>query len=117
MIESWPVFIERLKDKDDGRMQALAPLAELLAADPDMSLLYPFTSLWFFGLSRKPWETEPHGFDVVIVPRALGELDGEISLLVGDIGFKDAAAGKTFSIAKGSPQYIFTIMKAMYKKQ
>lgn len=112
MSESWPVFVERLKAEDDARMTALVPLAELLAADPDMGLLHPFTSLWFFGLSRKLWNTEPHGFDVVIVPRALGELDGEISLLVGDIGFKD----KTFSIAKGSPQYIFTIMKAMYKK-
>ena len=112
----WPTFIERLKnDKGpDGRMRVLAPLAEMIANDPDMNMLYPYTSLWFFGLSKKPWETEPNGFSNVFACKLcmLGELDSEISILVGDIGYKD----KTFSIAKGSAQYIYNILKAIHKK-
>lgn len=111
MSESWSKFIERLKSEDDIRMHALAPLAELLAADPDMSLLYPYTSLWFLGLSKKPWEKEPHGFEVNL-PHALGELDEDITLLVGKTGEKD----KTYVLAKGSPEYIFRILKAIHKK-
>lgn len=107
----WQNFIEHQALKGDARMEALVPLAKLLAADPDLSLLYPYTSLWFFGLSKKPWVAEPHGFDVAL-PHALGEPNGEISLLVGQLGFKE----KTYTVAKGSPEYIFNVLKALHKK-
>lgn len=96
MTKEWTELIMRLQRERDP----LLPLVALLADDPWLGRLYPFTSHYALGLSYKPYD---RGWDVRL-PYAFAKDDGEFELLSGD-----DPKSQQF-VAKGSPERILAVL-------